>query len=388
VALKRILPPLCGRREVVDMFLSEARIAMRIDHSKIVRTLDAGEVDGQPYLVMELIDGVDLNAMRRASNDSLPVGFSTHVVREVCRALAYLHRLSNDKGEPLRLVHRDVTPSNVMLARDGAVKLVDFGVAKALGLERARGTRAGVIKGKIGYMAPEQISGGKYDQRADIFAAGVILYELLANRRLFKASSDYVTLELNCACRVMPPSSANPDVPPELDAIALRALARDPDHRFQRAEDMAHKLHRVLHDLGFSRETVPEIVGERIDALVELRRAHLRTPPGDPASQAPTGVRSPLACLSHAPIALTPPRVAAPASVPSLPERSMSRLPNGVGGAKAATRAASRLLMGLILGASFLPGSCDVYARPGSQSQILLAGHPPFESWRNEDGTQ
>jgi serine/threonine protein kinase len=263
VALKRILPNLCERREMVEMFLTEARFAMRLDHPKIVRTFDAGEVDGQPYLAMELIDGIDLSAAWRASSEPLPVGFSVYVVREICRALAYLHSRADENGQPLGLVHRDVSPSNIMLGRDGSVKLCDFGVAKAVATDHRRVTRVGVLKGKLGYMAPEQLAGGRYDHRADLFALGVVLHELLANRRLFKAAEEHMTVALNYAC----------NVPSALDRILLRVLARHPDERFATAEELARVLRHSLEDTDFQRRSAIDVIHARIEAVLARRRA-------------------------------------------------------------------------------------------------------------------
>jgi serine/threonine protein kinase len=289
VALKRILPGLCERRDVLDMFLTEARLAMRLAHPKIVRTVDAGEVEGQPYLAMELIAGIDLNALWRAAPDPLPIGFVVSVVKDICRALGYVHRLRDEHDVPLGLVHRDVSPSNVMMARDGSVKLLDFGVAKALGVATLDVTRAGVLKGKFGYMAPEQIRGKGYDQRADVFAAGVVLHELLANRRLFKAEDEYVTLALNHACKIAPPSAQNPAVPSSLDRVAMRALAKHPEDRYANADEMAHELRRALDDFPCSQKDAAAVVRERAHRIAARRRARKGVPR---RSEAPTKVPS------------------------------------------------------------------------------------------------
>ena len=170
----------------------------------------------------------------------------------MCRALAYAHDLTADDGEPLGMIHRDVSPSNVMLSYEGAVKLLDFGIAKALGGEKEEsGTQRGTLKGKFAYMAPEQTQGNDVDRRIDIFATGIVLHEILTGRRLFKGENDLQTVERVRQCEVAPPSLQNPLCPPELDAIVLRALARNRDERFQSSSEMADALDDVVHAARF-----------------------------------------------------------------------------------------------------------------------------------------
>ncbi|HEX4458330.1 MAG TPA: serine/threonine-protein kinase, partial [Polyangia bacterium] len=236
VAFKRILPALAREPEVARMFRDETRLALRLRHANIVRALDAGELDGRPYLALELIEGVDLRTVLRASPTPLPLGFALHVARALAAALAYAHRLRDGHGRWLGIVHRDVSPSNVMIGRDGVVKLLDFGVAKAVARDAA--TRFGVLRGKLGYMAPEFIAGAPYDNRADQFALGVVMWELLANRRLYHAFDEEALLALNRAGRVEPPSLHRAALPASVDALVLRALARDPAQRFAHTEDL------------------------------------------------------------------------------------------------------------------------------------------------------
>jgi hypothetical protein len=175
-----------------------------------------------------------------------------YIGREMCRALAYAHDLTGDDGEPLGMIHRDVSPSNVMLSYEGAVKLLDFGIAKALGGEQEEsGTQRGTLKGKFAYMAPEQTQGNDVDRRIDIFATGIVLHEILTGRRLFKGENDLQTVERVRQCDVAPPSLQNPLCPPELDGIVLRALARNRDERFQSSSEMADALDDVVHAARF-----------------------------------------------------------------------------------------------------------------------------------------
>jgi eukaryotic-like serine/threonine-protein kinase len=278
LAIKRILPHLCDELPVVEMFLSEARLAMRLRHPNLVATLNAGLLGGQPYIAMELVDGVDLRALLRARPEPLPVSFCVSVVRDLCRALAYVHTLADDDGRALGLIHRDVSHSNVMVQRDGTVKLLDFGVAKAAQLSRMARTRTGEIKGKLGYLAPEVIQAGGYDHRADLFAAGVVLYELLANGRLFEAPDEGALLWLNIQCVVPPPSQRRPEVSPALDAIVRRALARDSEERYGSGEELARDLDALLGEAGWSVADTRALLRERapaptVDGTVPMQAA-------------------------------------------------------------------------------------------------------------------
>jgi serine/threonine-protein kinase len=179
-----------------------------------------------------------------------PPEIVAYIGREACRALSYAHSLTDERGGPLGMIHRDVSPSNIMLSYEGAVKLLDFGIAKALG-EAPDTTKSGTMKGKYAYMAPEQTEGDDVDHRIDIFSCGIVLHEVLTGRRLFKGQNDVLTIERVRRCEVPPPSQQNPMVPPELDAIVLRALARDRDKRFATAADMADALDDVVHSARF-----------------------------------------------------------------------------------------------------------------------------------------
>ena len=197
LVIKRILPSLAAEAEFVAMFEREATLSARMRHENIVRVLDHGDYEGERYLAMEQLHGRDLSTvmMERAARGAPAPGLGAYVGLGVCRALAYVHELAGDDGAPLHLIHRDVSLSNVMLGFDGGVKLLDFGVAKAMADQRTQRTQAGVLKGKWAYLAPEQVEGGAVDQRADVFALGIVLWEMLTGRRLFKAPSGLQTLE-------------------------------------------------------------------------------------------------------------------------------------------------------------------------------------------------
>jgi serine/threonine protein kinase len=243
VVVKRILPHLCLDPELVAMFTAEALLSAQLNHGNIVQVFEFAENDGELYLAMEYVDGINVaELLKRLEGVPVPIGMAAYLVREVALALAYAHALKDEEGRPLSIIHRDVSPSNVMVGYDGSVKLVDFGVAMA----RARGSERpsnGLLKGKVAYMSPEALDGEvELDGRTDIFAAGVLLHELLTAQRLFRAHDDRHTMALVRACKVRPPSRARPGVPPQLDRIVARALARDRGLRYETADDFAADL--------------------------------------------------------------------------------------------------------------------------------------------------
>ncbi|QRK07749.1 serine/threonine protein kinase [Archangium violaceum] len=237
VVIKRILPHLAENAEFVRMFLAEARIAARLDHPNIVDIYDLGAQDDSYFIAMEYIHGEDLRRVwKRAerSGQLIPVPLVCRILIEACAGLDHAHKKVDSNGKPLNIVHRDISPQNILLTFEGRVKVVDFGIAKAA--DQASETRSGVLKGKYSYMSPEQASGQKkLDCRSDIFALGVVLYELLTGMRLFKRLNDMATLQAVAECRIQPPSQINPRVPKDLDAIVMKALARDPDDRYAEA---------------------------------------------------------------------------------------------------------------------------------------------------------
>jgi hypothetical protein len=257
IVVKMMLPQLADNPAFVEMFMNEAKLAARLAHPNIAQVHELGIVEGTVFIAMEYVDGIDLAellAQLGEKDNRLPVPAACFIVREIADALAYAHTSQS-------LVHRDVSPSNVMLGRDGSVKLVDFGIAKLIdeGVAKVR-TQTGTLKGKYGYMSPEQAAGRPVDARADIFAAGIVLHELLTGRRLFKGDSDLDTLKKVSETHVAPPSYANPRVPPELDAIVLRALAREPADRFQSAREMSEAISQLEVARRISRPKFAELV--------------------------------------------------------------------------------------------------------------------------------
>jgi serine/threonine-protein kinase len=260
VALKRMLPHVASNEDMVRAFVREARLASYLRHANVAQTYELGKVDDTYFIAMELIEGRSLrDVLRRCAslNKVMPVSHSLNVLNQICDALDYAHNLRDDTGTPLGIIHRDVSPSNVIVAEDGVVKLIDFGIAKAsaAGMQ----TMSGTIKGKYGYMAPEYL-GGTLDARADLFAIGVIAHELLTNRPLFTTGDDIDTLQRVRSMVVDPPSKKNPAVPPEIDDIVMTALERDPDKRWQHATALRSALTTLTGRLGLQ-VTNQEVVG-------------------------------------------------------------------------------------------------------------------------------
>lgn len=254
VALKRLSPELSADPDFVKQLVTEARVSALMHHPAIAQVQDFGEVDGVHYVIMELVPGVDLSRVLRASSrvqQRPSLGVVAYVAAELAAALAYVHELKDGSGRPLEIVHRDVSPSNVMITDSGGIKLIDFGVARAARHFRddVTGTGTGVLKGKIGYLSPEQAEGVPADSRSDLFALGIVMHEALTVQRLFRGVDVLDTLRLVREAKCAPPSTLRPDVPPALDAIVMRLLARDPAARFQRAIDVVHALRPLLHEL-------------------------------------------------------------------------------------------------------------------------------------------
>jgi hypothetical protein len=236
VALKRLLPSAAGDSDILRLFLDEARLVSLLRHRNIAEVYECGRVGDEYFLAMELVAGPTLKALLRqcaATVGLIPYPLALNLLSQICEALAYAHELVDEAGKKLDVVHRDVSPSNIVISTNGVVKLIDFGVAKTT----STNTQAGIIKGKLGYIAPEYLEGG-LDRRADLWALGVIAYELLTNQRLFSADDDLELMRQVRAQPIIPPSRHNPDVPPELDAIVMTALQRDPDLRWQNAAAM------------------------------------------------------------------------------------------------------------------------------------------------------
>ncbi|HZA50721.1 MAG TPA: protein kinase [Myxococcaceae bacterium] len=244
VVIKRIRSFLASDPQFVDMFKAEARHAAKLNHANIVQIFDFGVHEDSWYIAMEYVRGRslwDLNKRSRQVLSAVPPTLVAHIGSDVARGLHYAHRLK-EGGQPLHLVHRDVTPHNVLLSFEGAVKLTDFGIAKA----GNRLTSPGMLKGKFAYMSPEQARGDEVDARTDVFALGIVLWEMLTGGRLFVGDSDVATLRAVQHSVIVPPARLNPAVRPELDAVVMRALERDPVRRYQTAQELERALRECV----------------------------------------------------------------------------------------------------------------------------------------------
>ena len=250
VALKRILPSVAEDDEFISLFHDEARIASRLAHDNIARIIDVGQVDSSHYIALEFIDGRPLRSLidrAAAAGTTLPLELSVYILAEVAKGLAYAHDRTDEAGRPLGIVHRDVSPQNILVSFGGQVKLIDFGIAKAAG--KITRTQAGAIKGKVGYMSPEQVVGAAIDRRADIFALGICLWESITGERLFDAPNELLVMTKIRSGQVAPPSSVRRGVPRALDGIVLKALANDPNQRYATASDFERDLRAFARTL-------------------------------------------------------------------------------------------------------------------------------------------
>jgi eukaryotic-like serine/threonine-protein kinase len=251
VVLKRILPQLAADPQFVRMLVDEAHIASTLNHSNLVQVLDLGKSGDQYFLVLEFVDGWSLEQVRRRAQKlkmKLPLPLTLYVMSALCRALAYVHTRRGPNGRSLEIVHRDVTPQNVLLSREGEVKLADFGIAKAIGKSERSAT--GVIKGKFAYMSPEQSMGSELDGRSDLFSVGTLLYLLTTGRKPFEAATDLDTLMLVRKARYEKPSELFKDFNEDVERFIARALRSDRSRRWQTAEQMADRLDAILVKLG------------------------------------------------------------------------------------------------------------------------------------------
>ncbi len=251
VVVKRLLDKLAGDPEFVQMFLDEARINARLSHSNIVQVLELGEVDGQYFMAMEYVSGLSVAQVGRLATQRLgevPQGVACGIVAQSCAGLHHAHETKLPDGSMMSIIHRDVSPQNLLLTYEGYVKVVDFGIAKAEG--RATQTRAGLVKGKFAYMSPEQCLGEDIDRRTDIFALGIVLFELCTARRLFKRASTYETYDAIVRCDIPAPSSVSAAVPAGVEAVILKALAKRKEDRFDTAEAMQEALEYAMRRGG------------------------------------------------------------------------------------------------------------------------------------------
>ncbi len=244
VVCKRMMPECAGNKKLVRMFLDEARLLARLDHPNITQVHDMGDQDGVPYFAMEYVHGEDLRTIMRAATTNgvrIPDGIAAMIISEAALALHYAHERQDEEGSPLNIVHRDVSPSNILVSYHGGIKVADFGIAKSA-LQQTE-TRAGTLKGKISYMAPEQARGDAVDRRTDVFALGILLYELTTDTRLFQGATDMAVLKQVTHSQITSPARRRADYPPSLAAIVMRSLSLSPEERYPDAKSLASALH-------------------------------------------------------------------------------------------------------------------------------------------------
>lgn len=275
VAIKRVLPKLSQNQEFIDMFLDEARLGAYLSHSRCVQVFDIGQGAGSHFIVMEYVDGSDLKGVLdylATQRERMSPSVACLIAQQVCEGLGYAHDAVDHSGQPLEIVHRDISPHNVLMTRFGEVKLVDFGLARAS--SHLTDEDEDIVKGKFGYLAPEVTRGQAADRRVDIFAAGILLWEMLAGRRLFHGASDLETFKLVQAAVIPDIRGLRRDVSPELQRVLMRALAADPNQRYPNAHEFARDLSRVFLQQGdpVTYQDLALIVGKAAAARSRERR--------------------------------------------------------------------------------------------------------------------
>ena len=316
VVVKRILPHLVEEDGFVEMLFTEARIAARLNHPNIVQIFDFGEADGTYYLAMEYIDGLDLRSLMKrvlANRLALSPVFCAWVVATACEGLAFAHELRDSAtGKSLGLIHRDVSLDNILLSRQGGLKIVDFGIAKAA--DQSPSTRAGIIKGKLSYMPPEQLLGQPVDRRVDVYALGVVFYELLTGRKPFNATTQAAMTKAILHEAPVPAVERRPDLPEAVSRILDRALAKDRDQRYPDCLALQADLEEYIQASG------QKLGVHRIVQCVGQMLGLPATPASPPRSYLPTAAQKPLAPPPPPRIApLVPPRRVTPQTAPQTP---------------------------------------------------------------------
>ncbi len=311
VAVKRILPNIAEDKEFIRMFIEEAKLAVQLNHANIAQIFDLGVVDNSYYIALEHVHGRDLRGIFdkcRQLGETMPVAQACFMIMKLCEGLDYAHNKRDQGGRELQLVHRDVSPQNVLISFEGEVKVIDFGIAKAAG--KGSKTQAGILKGKFGYMSPEQVRGLPVDRRSDVFSTGIVLYELLTGERLFVGESDFSTLEKVRNVEILPPSTYNRRIPDELERIVLKALTKDVEDRYQNAIDLHDELQAFVYTAGefYSRKDLAGWMKRTFGKEIEDETAKLESyrqlkPP--PAEAPPVVART---ATGKQPVGAPPPR--------------------------------------------------------------------------------
>jgi serine/threonine protein kinase len=248
LVVKRILPRLNGNPDFIRMFIDEAKISAMMSHPNIVQIYEFGEAEGSYFISMESVYGVTLRTAMtklRELHRTMPFLVAAEIARQICVGLDYAHTLASEDGTPLEIVHQDISPTNIMLAHNGTVKILDFGIARAASVAKGE-QRRGLIKGKVAFLSPEQINREMLDHRVDIFALGIVLHEMLTGARLFQPKNDIATMKTLLEGTIHAPSAVNAAVPRELDRIVMKALQKDRERRYPSAAAMANDLERTL----------------------------------------------------------------------------------------------------------------------------------------------
>ena len=273
LVIKRIRQHLTENEDFVEMFIDEAKISVELQHPNIVQIYDFGRIAENYFIAMECVEGKDVKGLLRKLAERrkvLPMEYAVYIAHEMCKGLDYAHKRTDMQGSPLSIIHRDVSPSNILVSYSGEVKVADFGIAKAE--ISAYNTKGGVLKGKFEYMSPEQAGGIDLNHQSDVFSTGIILHEMLTGRRLFKTNSDIKTLERIKAVDVQPPSELNTGIPKRLDAIVMKAMSLDPSDRFADARALQTAL------LEFMYPATPDLTRENLGHfLTEMFSAEIRT---------------------------------------------------------------------------------------------------------------
>ncbi len=292
IVIKRIRPHLSEVPSFVNMFLGEAKLAAQLNHPNIVQIYDLGKIKDSYFIAMEYVSGRDMSAVipkAKSTGIPFPVEYALKIASNVCEALYYAHTKADAFGNPLHIVHRDVSPENVRIAWTGTVKILDFGIAKAA--TQLHETKAGEIKGKLIYMSPEQVMGKDTDHRSDLFSLGIVLYESLTGLKLFSGDNDLAIMNNIIEGKIYPPSYFRDDVPAEVEAILMKALEKDRRKRYQSASDMALDIDTFLASHEFTPSNIhlanfmKQLFKEELAA--EQARRRLETPPTPPRFATP-----------------------------------------------------------------------------------------------------
>jgi TonB family protein len=370
VAIKKILPSLTDSVDFVTMFIDEAKLAAQLQHNGIIHIYDLGKIGDDYYIAMEYVEGKDLRSIlnqARAAQRPMSQGLALLVAARLAAALDYAHRKKDFEGRELGLVHRDVSPQNVLIGYEGDIKLCDFGIVKAV--SKASKTQMGALKGKLQYMSPEQAWGKPVDARSDIFSLGALLFEMLTGRRLFAGDSEISILDAVREGRMDRPRSVDPTIPREVDELVMRALARDPDDRFETAGQMQRELEKVLS--GTRPQPAQADLAHYMHELFGAEARAEQPPAAAAVAVAPPEILTPIASE------VSPPR--AGAEVAAIPPREGTRAGESEGKGRGLLIAAivAAVLVGAGLYYFFGRGKAVPEAPPPAAEPVSQAAPPP-----------